>query len=80
MSAAAPPRATIRASRRKGHAVVVIERQGRKPRRHQVTLHRYALLREWTLTAKYCERRSGAWMRSSFTACLWDSNPLPVSR
>ncbi len=71
---AAIPLAFIRAYRRTGGAVVIIERQGRAPRRHRVSLRRYARLREWTITAAARRwRTSGAWLRSSITVSLWNA-------
>ncbi|MHB1543895.1 MAG: hypothetical protein ACYCVU_04830 [Gammaproteobacteria bacterium] len=67
------PLATIRAYRRTGHAVVTITRSGRS-RRHLVTLRRYALLREWTVTqAARHWRTSGWWGRSSIAVSLWEA-------
>jgi hypothetical protein len=67
-----PPLATIRAYRRTGCAIVTIERAGRAPHRHRVSLRRYAaLLREWTLTAAARRwRASGAWLRSNIAVSL----------
>ena len=71
---AAVPLATIRGSRRTGHAVVVVERPGRAPHRHQISLRRYARLREWTITrAARHWRTSGAWLRSSIAVSLWEA-------
>ena len=74
-SAARPlPLATVRAYRRTGCAIVTIERQGRGPHRHRVSLRRYARLREWTITrAARCWRTSGAWLRSSIAVSLWEA-------
>lgn len=55
------PLATIKAQRRTGHAVVTIERRGRK-RRHRVSLRRYRSFYWWTIQT--CPWRcSGAWLR-----------------
>ena len=68
----AVPLATIRAYRRTGGAVVAVERAGRAPHRHRVSLRRYAALREWTITrAARRWRTSGAWLRSSIVVSLW---------
>ena len=69
---AAVPLASIRAYRRTGCAVVIVERGGRAPHRHHVSLRRYARLREWTLTrAARRWKTSGAWLRSSIAVSLW---------
>ncbi len=66
------PLATIKAYRRTSCAIVTIERAGRAPHRHRVSLRRYALLREWTLTrAARRWRTSGAWLRGSIAVSLW---------
>ena len=68
----AVPLASIRAYRKTGCAVVTIERAGRAPHRHRVSLRRYALLRKWTITrAAHRRRTSGAWLRGSLTVSLW---------
>ena len=68
------PLASIRAYRKTGCAVVTIERQRRAPHRHRVSLRRYALLREWTITrAARRWRTSGAWLRSSIAVSLWEA-------
>ena len=74
MSASADkPLASIRASRRTGCAVVIVERAGCDPRRYRVSLRRYAALREWSITrAPRYWRTSGAWMRSSVAVMLWE--------
>ena len=74
-SAARPrPLALIRAYRRTGCAIVTVERAGRTPHRHRVSLRRYARLREWTITAAARRwRTSGAWLRSSITVSLWNA-------
>jgi hypothetical protein len=66
------PVATIKAYRRKGGAVVTVEREGRPPHRHCVTLKRYHALREWAAFGEHPWKTSGAWMRSSMTAYLWE--------
>jgi hypothetical protein len=66
--------ASIRAYRKTGGAVVTVERVGRAPHRHRVSLRRSARLREWTLTLTRAARRwrtSGAWLRSSSAGSLW---------
>ena len=71
---AAKQLATVRAYRKTGCAIVTVERAGRAPHRHRVSLRRYAALREWTLAA--APRRwktSGAWLRSSIAVSLWES-------
>ena len=68
----AVPLALIKAYRRTGGAIVTVERQGRSPHRHRVSLRRYAALREWTITrAARRWRTSGAWLRSSIAVSLW---------
>ena len=68
------PLASIRAYRRTGCAIVTVERVGRAPRRHRISLRRYAALREWTLTrAARRWRTSGAWLRGSIAVSLWES-------
>ncbi len=74
LPAAGVPLAAIRAYRKTGCAIVTVERAGRAPHRHRVSLRRYAALREWTLAA--APRRwktSGAWLRSSIAVSLWES-------
>ena len=69
---AAVPLASIRAYRCTGGAIVTVERAHRAPHRHRVSLRRYALLREWTLTrAARRWRTSGAWLRSRIAVSLW---------
>ncbi len=71
---AAVPLASIRAYRRTGCAIVTVERVGRAPRRHRISLRRYAALREWTIThAARRWRTSGAWLRSSIAVSLWEA-------
>jgi len=66
--------ASIRAYRRTSCAVVTVERDGRAPHRHRVSLRRYAALREWTLTiAARRWHTSGAWLRSSIAVSLWEA-------
>ncbi len=48
-SGMAAPIATITAYRRKGGAVVTVERQGHPPRRYCVSIPRYHALREWAI-------------------------------
>ena len=68
----AVPLASIKAYRKTGCAVVTVERQGRSPHRHRVSLRRYASLREWTITrAARRWRTSGAWLRGSIVVSLW---------
>lgn len=67
------PFATVKASRRTGCAVVTVQRAGRTPHHHRVSLRRYAALREWTHTG--APRRwvtSGGWVRSGFDVALWE--------
>ena len=72
--AAAVPLASIKAYRKTGCAIVTVERQGRAPHLHRISLRRYALLRKWTLTAAARRwKTSGAWLRSSITVPLWDA-------
>ncbi|MDA8365422.1 MAG: hypothetical protein M0Z62_00510 [Actinomycetota bacterium] len=53
---------------------MVVERPGRAPHRHQISLRRYARLREWTITrAARHWRTSGAWLRSSIAVSLWEA-------
>jgi hypothetical protein len=69
---AAVPLASIRAYRRTGGAIVTVERAGRAPHRHRISLRRYATLREWTITrAPRRWRTSGWWGRSSIAVSLW---------
>ena len=69
---AAVPLASIRFSRRTGHAVVIVERAGLSPRRHRTSLRRYAAPREWAVTQTARHRRtSGTWLRSSIAVSLW---------
>jgi len=65
------PVAVIKASRRRGHAVVTVERVGRPARRHRVSLRRYAALRQWT-HGDHPWKRSGEWSRSSLAVYLWE--------
>lgn len=66
------PRASIRAYRKTGCAIVTVKRAGRAPHRHRVSFRRYARLREWTLTAAARRwKTSGAWIRSSIAVLLW---------
>lgn len=66
--------ATIRAYRKTGGAVVTIARAGRAPHHHRISLHRYAALREWTITpAARRWRTSDAWLRSSIAVSLWET-------
>jgi len=69
------PIATIKAYRRKGGAVVTIERAGRPKHRHCVSLRRYHALREWTLTQPEPRYSSGAWLRNGMTCYLWAAGP-----
>ena len=81
------PVATVRAYRRKGGAVVTIQREGRPAHRYYVTLKRYRSLRQWFLFGQHPWRTSGSWLKSSLTACLWlkearpdppPKNPVPT--
>lgn len=75
LTAGAPvavPLASIRAYRRTGHAIVTVERQGRAPHRHRVSLRRYSLPRQWTITGALRHWNiSGRWWRSSIAVSLW---------
>lgn len=64
------PVASIRASRRTGHAVVTVTRGGRTCR-YVVSLRRYRALREWTVAGAHPWRSSGAWLRSGLRVYLW---------
>jgi hypothetical protein len=64
------PVATIKAYRRKGGAIVPVERESRV-RRYQVSLQRYHALREWLAFGGHPWKTSGAYLRSSVTASLW---------
>ena len=65
------PLAVIRAYRRKGAAVVIVEREGRAPRRYRVSLRRYHALRDCLASGGHPWKTSGAWLRSSVTVSLW---------
>ena len=68
------PMAVIRAYRKTGCAIVIVERALRTPHRHRVSLRRYAALREWTITrAARRWRTSGCSDRSSFVLSLWSA-------
>ena len=68
------PLASIRAYRRPGGAIVIVERALRTPHHHRVSLRRYALLRAWTHhRAPRLWRTSGFWDRSSFILSLWSA-------
>lgn len=72
------PVATIKAYRRKGGAVVTVQRVGRPKHRYCVSLRRYARLREWTVTQGPAFdqpgwRASGAWMRGGIDVALWQT-------
>ena len=73
---AAVPFAVIRAYRRTGCAVVTVERAGRTPHRHRVSLRRYGALRVWTITpitrAPRRWRTTGSWARRSIAVSLWE--------
>ncbi len=72
--ARAVPLASIKAYRKTGCAIVSVERAGRAPHRHRVSLRRYAALRTWTITAAARRwRTSGAWLRSSIAVSLWET-------
>ncbi len=76
----AVPLASISAYRKTGGAIVTVERAGRAPHRHRVSLRRYAALREWTLAA--APRRwktSGAWLHSSIAVSLWEVLAWPTA-
>ena len=73
-AARAVPLATLRAYRRTGGAIVIVERARRAPRRHRISLRRYAALREWTITrAARRWRTSGYSDRSSFVLTPWSA-------
>ena len=66
------PLASIHAYSRTGCAIVTIERAGRAPHPHRVSLGRYASLREWAITrAARRWRTCGAWLRGSTAVSLW---------
>ena len=66
------PIATIRAYRKTGCAIVTIERQGRAPHRHRVSLRRYAAMREWTIVRAARRWRTSCWWgRGSIAVSLW---------
>ena len=68
------PLVSIRAYRKTGGAIVIVERALRTPHRHRVSLRRYASLREWTITrAARRWRTSGYSDRSSFVLTLWSA-------
>lgn len=68
------PLAVIRTYRKTGYAIVIVERAGRTPHRHRVSLRRYALLRAWTISrAARLWRTSGSSDRSSFALSLWSA-------
>ena len=71
---AAVPFASIKAYRKTGGAIVIVERALRTPHRHRVSLRRHASLREWTITrAARRWRTSGYSDRSSFVLTLWSA-------
>ncbi len=66
--------ASIRAYRRAGRAIEIVERARRTPHRPRISLGWYALLRDWTITrAARLWRTSGAWLRSSIAVSLWEA-------
>ena len=68
------PIAVIKAYRKTGNAIAIIERRDAPRHRHQISLRRYARLREWTIAqAPRRWRTSGAWLRGSITVCLWST-------
>ncbi len=68
------PLASIRAYRKTGCAIVTIERAHRRPHRHRVSLHRYALLRAWTITRATRRWNTSGWCgRSSIALSLWEA-------
>jgi hypothetical protein len=70
----AVPLASIKAYRRTGCATVIVERAGRTPHRHRISLRRYAALRAWTHhRAPRLWHTSGFWDRSSFVLSLWSA-------
>lgn len=69
------PLAAIRAYRKTGCAIVTVQRAGRAPHRHRISLRRYALLRAWTIShAARRWRTSGWWGRSSIAVSLWSAS------
>ncbi|GEM_PF-6136343 len=70
MSASETPLATIRAHRKAGCAIVIVERAGRPPHRYRVLLRRYRSLREWTAFGLHPWRACGAWLRAILIAHL----------
>ncbi len=68
------PMPVIRAYRKTGCAIVIVERARRARHRHRISLRRYAALREWTITrATRRWRTSGHSDRSSFVLSLWSA-------
>ena len=68
------PLVSIRAYRKTGGAIVIVERARRAPRRHRISLRRYASLRAWTHhRAPRLWHRSGYSDRSSFVLTLWSA-------
>ena len=65
------PFATIKAYRRKGGAVITVERHGLPPRRHHVSLRRYHAVREWLALSGHPWVTSGAYASSSIAISLW---------
>ena len=70
----AAPVATIKAYRRKGGAIVAVERRGWPPRRYRITLKRYHALREWAAFGQRSWKTSGAYMRSRMVVSLWPTH------
>ena len=70
-SLATIPVAILKAYRRKGGAVVTVERAGRSTHRYRVSLRRYHALCEWLASGEHPWKTSGAWLRSSVTVSLW---------
>lgn len=66
------PLASVRAYRRAGCVIVTVERAGRAPQPHRVSLRRHSLRREWITTrAPIRWSTSGWWARSSIAVSLW---------
>lgn len=61
--------ATINAYRRKGSAVITVERQGRAAHRYHVTLKRYHAIRKWAAFVGHRWKSSGSWQRCMYSLC-----------
>jgi hypothetical protein len=71
------PFATIKAYRRTGGAVVIVEREGRPPHRYRVSLQRYHVVREWHAFGRHRWVTSGAWARNNMVASMWAREKIP---